>query len=92
MMTRITNWHALWFGLGLTLLMLSLFVVWLNIALVDLSYRIEDLKGTVEHEENLNDKLKLERLNLVSSRRLRELSRDLNLHHPETSRIRRLRP
>ena len=91
-MTRLTNWHLIWLGLGLTLLLLSLSVVWLNIALVDMSYRIEDLKSTVDREENLNDKLKLERLNLVSSRRLGQLSRDFNLHQPETSRIRRLKP
>ncbi len=91
-MTRITHWHFLWFGLGLILLLLSLSVVRLNIALVDLSYRIEDLKSTLDREENLNDKLKLERLNLISSRRLRELSKDFNLYHSETSRIRRLKP
>lgn len=92
MMSRLANWYIAWFGLGLSLLLFCLCVVWMNIALVDLSYRIEDLQNTVNQEINLNDKLKLERLNLVSANKLGELSRDFNLHQPQTFSIRRLTP
>lgn len=90
-MKTFSAWHVVCSVLGIMLLFFSFCIVWLNITLVGLSYRIEDLQKTIAQETSLNDKLHLEQLNLVSARNMKQFMQRFNLQKPETDSIRKLR-
>ena len=90
-MRTLSAWHICCSVLGMTLLLLSLVVVWLNLTLVGLSYKIEDLQETIAAETGLNDKLKLEQLHLVSAQNMGLLLRRFDLQKPDTDSIRKIR-
>jgi cell division protein FtsL len=71
-------------------LCLGLGLVWVNIALVDLSYSIKELHRTVQEEKELHAKLEVERMNLSSSYRLEKKAAEMNLRPPDSGSIRRL--
>jgi len=80
-MIFITSLSAFFLGLGL---------VWVNIELVDISYDIEKLQNSLQKEEELNSKLKVEKMNLMSSSRLRDKASEFGLKPPKSNQIREL--
>ena len=83
----------IWFVLtaSLTAFFLGLGLVWVNIELVDISYDIERLQTSLQKEEELNSKLKVEKMNLMSSYRLREEASEFGLQSPNAKQIRKLK-
>lgn len=78
------------FAFSLSAFLLGLGLVWVNIELVDISYDIEKLQTTLKKEEELNSKLKVEKMNLISSYRLRDKAAEFGLRPPESNQIREL--
>lgn len=76
---------------SLTAFLLGLGLVWVNIELVDISYDIERLQTTLQKEKELNSKLRVEKMNLMSSYRLREKATDFDLNPPKSEQIRTLK-
>lgn len=76
---------------ALCALCLGFCIVWVNIELVNISYQIEKLQTKIKKEEELNAKLKVEKMNLSSSYILREKASRLDLKPPQPSQIRKLK-
>ncbi len=75
---------------GVTTLILSLGVVWVNIELVQLSYSIKELHSEISKERELKNKLEVEKMNLMSSYRLRQKAELFDLERPSAEQIRYL--
>jgi len=75
---------------SLSAFLLGLGLVWVNIELVDISYDIEKLQNSLKKEEELNSKLKVEKMNLMSSSRLRDKASEFGLKPPKANQIRKL--
>ncbi|PTN33099.1 hypothetical protein C6366_15220 [Desulfonatronum sp. SC1] len=78
--------------LGVCGLVLGLAVVWVNIERLDLAYELKQLQTELEQKNNLQAKLEVERMNLLSSSRLRALAEENELHQAEPGQIRILSP
>ncbi len=89
-MQRYISWLGACVVCALTTLLLGLAVVWVNIELVDLSYKIKDLQNKIQTERVLQDKLEVERMNLSASHRLREKAQELGLKPPESGQIEKI--
>ena len=76
------------FGLGVTALAFGLFLVWINLELVDLSYSIKEVHDLLQSEEELKAKLEVEHMNLLSSYQLREEAAHMDLHPPQAGQVR----
>lgn len=77
---------------GLCVLLLALGVVWLNIERVDLAYELKQLQTELERKKGLHAKLEVERMNLLSSARLRTLADEIGLLPAGPGQIRTLEP
>jgi len=71
-------------------LLLALAVVWLNIERMHLAYELKQLQTELERKTDLHAKLKVERMNLLSSARLRLLAEESGLHPARPGQIRTL--
>lgn len=85
---RRVRWLAA--GMGLCVLVLALSVVWVNIERVDLAYELKQLQTELERKTDLQAKLEVERMNLLSSARLRTLAEDCGLLPAGPGQIRTL--
>lgn len=75
---------------GVVTLFLALGVVWMNIELVQLSYSIKELHTDISKERELKNKLEIEKMNLLSSYRLRQKAELFDLERPSPEQIRYL--
>lgn len=82
------NWLAVLLGAGV--LVLGLLVVWINIERLDLAYELKNLQTELEQKTNMQAKLEVERMNLLSSSRLRNLAEDNELSQARPGQIRTL--
>lgn len=78
--------------LGVCVLLLALGVVWLNIERVDLAYELKQLQTELARKNDLHAKLEVERMNLLSSARLRALADEIGLRPAGAGQIRTLVP
>ena len=78
--------------LGIGALVLGLSMVWINIERVDLAYELKQLQTELEHKTNLQAKLEVEKVNLLSSSRLRSLAEESELRQARPGQIRTLTP
>lgn len=74
---------------GLTLI-LGVAHVWLNIERVDLAYEHKAMENALQQKKTLVSKLQLERENLISPYRLKELAGTLGLAPAQTGQIRNM--
>lgn len=65
--------------------------VWVNIERVDLSYRMQRLQNDFRENQELRTKLTIEKNNLLSPYRLKELGEKRGLFSPEESQVRKIR-
>ena len=89
---RSTGWYWATSLLGICGLVLGLAVVWVNIERLDLAYELKQLQTELERKNDLQAKLEVERMNLLSSSRLRALAEENGLRQAEPGRIRLLSP
>lgn len=75
---------------AVTSLVLGLCVVWLHIERVDLAYGLKELQATINEKEALEEKLLVERDNLMSPYRLRREAAKLGLGPARQGQIRRI--
>ncbi len=87
-----TGWYWATSLLGICGLILGLTVVWVNIERLDLAYELKQLQTELERKNDLQAKLEVERMNLLSSSRLRTLAEENELRQAEPGQIRMLRP
>ncbi len=87
-----TGWYWATALLGCCGLILGLGVVWINIERLDLAYELKKLQTELERKNDLQAKLEVERMNLLSSSRLRTLAEENNLSQAEPGQIRMLNP
>ncbi len=81
-----------WLGVLLTLtFLLCLAKVWVNIERVDLSYRMQRLQSEYSDNQELRTKLTIERNNLLSPYRLKEMGEEMGMSTPADSQIRKIR-
>ncbi|WP_243544093.1 hypothetical protein [Pseudodesulfovibrio tunisiensis] len=82
----------LWMILSLTgmALCLGMATVWLNIDRMDLAYDLRKMEKALDAKESLAVKLEVERNNLVSPYRLKELANRHGLAVAEPGQIRRI--
>lgn len=78
--------------LGINALILGLAVAWINIERLDLAYELKQLQTELEQKNDLQAKLEVERMNLLSSSRLRALADKSELRQAEPGQIRMLTP
>lgn len=78
--------------LGICVLVLGLAVVWMNIERMDLAYELKQLQTELEQKNDIQAKLEVERMNLLSSSRLRALAEENELRQAEPGQIRILTP
>lgn len=78
--------------LGINALILGLAVAWINIERLDLAYELKQLQTELEQKNDLQAKLEVERMNLLSSSRLRGLAEENELRQAEPGQIRMLTP
>ena len=76
--------------LGGATLVLAVMHVWLNIERVDLAYRYRAIEEEIKNKAALVSKLQLERENLVSPYRLKEMAGSLGLQPAQPGQIRNL--
>ncbi|HDQ41482.1 MAG TPA: hypothetical protein ENN39_10710 [Desulfonatronum sp.] len=74
--------------MGLCTLGLALSVVWINIERMDLAYELKQLQTELERKTDLQAKLEVERMNLLSSARLRSLAEEAGLRQAGPGQIR----
>ena len=89
---RSTGWYWVTSLLGVCGLVLGLAVVWINIERLDLAYELKQLQTELERKNDLQAKLEVERMNLLSSSRLRALAEENELRQAEPGQIRILSP
>lgn len=89
---RSTGWYWATALLGFCGLVLGLAVVWVNIERLDLAYELKQLQTKLERKNDLQAKLEVERVNLLSSSRLRALAEGNELRPAEPGQIRILNP
>lgn len=77
--------------MGLCTLGLALFAVLVNIERMDLAYELKQLQTELERKTDLNAKLEVERMNLLSSARLRSLAEEAGLSQAGPGQIRMLK-
>lgn len=77
---------------GISGLVLGLMVVWVNIERLDLAYELKHLQTELERKTDLQAKLEVERMNLLSSSRLRTLAEESDLQQARPGQIRILSP
>ncbi|MCA1945396.1 MAG: hypothetical protein LDL30_08975 [Desulfovibrio sp.] len=77
-------------ALGGITLVLAVMHVWLNIERVDLAYRYRAIEEEIQNKAALVNKLQLERENLISPYRLKEMSNSLGLQPAQPGQIRNL--
>ncbi len=70
------------------LLVLSFVVVWVNIKIIDLSYRLENLRKELKTQKEIKEKLTVELSHITSKRHLLELAKRYKLKVPDPSRVR----
>lgn len=75
-------------GLGVSALALGICLVWINLELVGVSYRIKEVHDLLEGEKELKSKLQVEHMNLLSSYQLRKKAVQMDLHPPREGQIR----
>lgn len=95
MNTRVVNHGRLgWLTalLGAGVLALGLAVVWINIERLDLAYEIKQLRSELESKSDLQAKLEVERMNLLSTSRMRDVARATSLEQANPGQIRVLSP
>ncbi len=68
----------------------GLATVWVNIERVDLSYRMQRLQSEFRDNQELKIKLTIEKNNLLSPYRLRELGEQRGFFSPDDSQIRKI--
>jgi cell division protein FtsL len=73
---------------GISGLVLGLMVVWVNIERLDLAYELKQLQTELERKTDLQAKLEVERMNLLSSSRLRTLAEESDLRQARPGQIR----
>lgn len=83
-------WGWLAIVLALTFL-LALAKVWVNIERVDLSYQMQRLQNQYQENQELRTKLTIEKNNLLSPYRLKELGEAMGMSTPADSQIRKIR-
>lgn len=71
-------------------MVLALAVVWLNIERMYLAYELRQLQTEVERKAELQARLEVERMNLLSSARLRLLAEESGLRPAGPGQIRTL--
>lgn len=71
---------------------LALSVVWINIERMDLAYKLKQLQTELERKTDLHAKFEVERMNLLSSARLRALADEVGLLQAGPGQIRTLTP
>ncbi|MFO7728988.1 MAG: hypothetical protein R6X11_11735 [Desulfonatronovibrio sp.] len=86
--SRIWGWLTM--TLVLTFL-LGLTKVWVNIERVDLSYRMQNIQKEYRENRELRTKLTMEKNNLLSPYRLKEIGEQMGLSAPRDSQIRKIR-
>ncbi|GAB6060592.1 hypothetical protein [Desulfonatronum parangueonense] len=84
--------HWLTALLGTGVLVLGLLLAWINIERLDLAYELKQLQTELEQKTNLQAKLEVERMNLLSSSRLRSLAEKSELQQARQGQIRTLTP
>jgi ABC-type siderophore export system fused ATPase/permease subunit len=75
-------------GLGVSALALGVCLVWINLELVGLSYRIKEVHDLLEGEKELKSKLQVEHMNLLSSYQLRKKAVQMDLQPPKKGQMR----
>ncbi|MFP4033981.1 MAG: hypothetical protein ACOCQT_02000 [Desulfovermiculus sp.] len=70
-------------GLGISALALGICLVWINLELVGLSYRIKEVHDLLEGEKELKSKMQVEHMNLLSSYQLRKKAVQMDLQPPQ---------
>jgi hypothetical protein len=88
--TKSKTWGWLAMILSLTFF-LGLAKVCVNIERVDLSYRIQSLQNDYRENQELRTKLTIEKNNLLSPYRLKELGEGMGMFSPTESQTRKLR-
>ena len=92
MSSKTKTWSWGWLTAVLTLtFLLGLAKVWVNIERVDLSYRMQQLQKEYQENLELRTKLIIEKNNLLSPYRLKELGEEKRLSGPAESQIRKIR-
>ncbi len=71
--------------------LLGLTKVWVNIERVDLSYRMQNIQKEYRENRELRTKLTMEKNNLLSPYRLKEIGEQMGLSAPRDSQIRKIR-
>jgi len=77
---------------GISGLVLGLMVAWFNIERLGLAYELKQLQTELERKTDLQAKLEVERMSLLSSSRLRTLAEESGLQQAKPGQIRILRP
>ncbi len=88
--TKSRTWGWLAVILSLTFF-LGLAKVWVNIERVDLSYRIQTLQNEYRENQELRTKLTIEKNNLLSPYRLREMGEEMGMFSPAEIQTRKIR-
>ncbi len=70
------------------LLSLSVVVVWINIKVINLSYRLQDLKKELKTQKEIKEKLTVELSHLTSKKHLLELAKRYKLKVPDVNKVR----
>ena len=71
-------------------LFLGMGLVWVNIERVDIAYNLTSLNQELDAQEELRDKLEVERNSLLGSYKLTSKAEQFDLHPPQPGQIRRL--
>ena len=88
--SRLLHWLSAL--LGASGLVFALLVAWVSIERLDLAYQLKQLQSELERKTDLQAKLEVERMNLLSSSRLRVLAEENDLRQAKPGQIRILNP
>lgn len=77
-------------GLLVLLLAVGLSLVWMNIERWDMAYRIERLERELDDKSSLVAKLEVEKGNLLSPQRLRQLAKEFDLAQARPGQVRHM--
>ncbi len=82
-----------WLAAVLTLtFVLGLAKVWVNIERVDLSYRMQRLQVEYSENQELRTKLTIEKNNLLSPYRLKDIGEEMGMFFPSDRLVRKISP